>query len=46
LPRRIPEGEVREPLLFQKPEDRWEVNDLRARHIGVADELESILKAR
>ncbi len=46
LPRRIPEGEVRESLLFQKPEDRWEVNDLRARHIGVADELESILKDR
>lgn len=43
-PRKVPEGEMREPLLFQKPDDRWEVNDLRARNVAVADELESILK--
>jgi arylsulfatase A-like enzyme len=44
LPIRTPEGETREPKLFQKPDDRWEVNDLRARNIAVTDELESILK--
>ena len=44
LPLRTPDGEVREPKLYQKPDDRWEVNDLRARNIAVTEELESILK--
>ena len=44
LPVRIPEGETREPKLFQKPDDRWEVNDLRSRNIAVMDELEAILR--
>lgn len=45
LPLKVPEGEVREPLLFEKPDDRWEVNDLRARNVERADELEAALKA-
>jgi arylsulfatase A-like enzyme len=45
VPTRTPEGDApREPLLFAKPDDRWEVNDLRARNIEIADELEA--KAR
>jgi arylsulfatase A-like enzyme len=46
LPVRVPEGETREPQLFQKPDDRWEVNDLRARNIERADELEAELTRR
>ncbi len=37
-------SETREPMLFQKPDDRCEVNDLRARNIERADELEALLK--
>jgi arylsulfatase A-like enzyme len=44
LPVRVPEGEIREPQLFEKPDDRWEVNDLRSRNIERADELEQRLK--
>jgi arylsulfatase A-like enzyme len=44
LPVKVPDGETREPLLFEKPDDRWEVNDLRARNIERADELETELK--
>ena len=44
LPVRVPEGEKREPQLFQKPDDRWEVNDLRSQNIERADELEQILR--
>jgi arylsulfatase A-like enzyme len=44
LPVRVPEGETREPMLFEKPDDRWEVNDLRARNVERADELETQLK--
>jgi arylsulfatase A-like enzyme len=44
LPVRVPDGETREPQLFQKPDDRWEVNDLRVRNIERADELEAELK--
>jgi arylsulfatase A-like enzyme len=43
LPIRVPEGETREPLLFQKPDDLKEVNDLRRRNIERADELEAKL---
>jgi arylsulfatase A-like enzyme len=44
MPALIPEGEVRHPQLFRKPEDRWEVNDLRSRHLDVSDELEAVLR--
>jgi arylsulfatase A-like enzyme len=44
LPVKLPDGEAREPLLFEKPDDRWEVNDMRARNIERADELEAELK--
>jgi arylsulfatase A-like enzyme len=46
VPIRTPEGDPpRQPLLFEKPDDRWEVNDLRARNIERADELEVQLRA-
>ncbi|VTU00213.1 sulfatase : Arylsulfatase A family protein OS=Singulisphaera acidiphila (strain ATCC BAA-1392 / DSM 18658 / VKM B-2454 / MOB10) GN=Sinac_7268 PE=4 SV=1: Sulfatase [Gemmataceae bacterium] len=44
LPLAVPEGEAREPLLYDKPDDRWEVNDMRARKIDQADELERELR--
>ena len=44
LPLRVPEGETREAQLFQKPDDRWEVNDLRTRYVERADELDAMLK--
>lgn len=45
VPARVPEGDPpREPLLFEKPDDRWEVNDLRVRNIERADELEAKLR--
>jgi arylsulfatase A-like enzyme len=36
----------REPILFQKPDDLREVNDMRARNIETADELEAALHKR
>ena len=33
-----------EPQLFEKPDDRWEVNDLYARNVEIADELAAKLK--
>jgi arylsulfatase A-like enzyme len=44
LPLAVPAGETREPLLYDKPDDRWEVNDMRARKIDQADELERELR--
>lgn len=44
LPVKVPEGETREPQLFDKPDDRWEVNDMRGRKIDHADQLEAELK--
>lgn len=45
VPTRVPEGDPpREAMLFQKPDDRWEVNDLRPRNIERADELETKLR--
>ena len=35
-----PDDPPREPMLFEKPDDRWEVNDLRPRNVETADELE------
>lgn len=34
-----------QPLLFRKPEDRWEVNDLRQKHLEWTEYLESLLRA-
>ena len=34
----------RTPQLFVKPDDRWEVNDLRQQNLEQADELERILR--
>lgn len=45
LPGPQPDGDPpREPLLFEKPDDRWEVNDLRSRNLERADELEATLR--
>jgi arylsulfatase A-like enzyme len=45
VPTKVPEGDpAREPMLFAKPDDRWEVNDLRPRNVEVADELGAKLK--
>ncbi|HEY1191829.1 MAG TPA: sulfatase-like hydrolase/transferase [Gemmata sp.] len=45
VPTRAPEGDPpREPLLYEKPDDRWEVNDLRVRNIERADDLEALLR--
>jgi arylsulfatase A-like enzyme len=44
LPIRVPEGESREPMLFDKPDDHWEVNDLRTRNLERGDELEALLR--
>jgi len=46
VPTRVPEGDPpREPLLYGKPDDHREVNDLRPRNIERADELEATLRA-
>jgi arylsulfatase A-like enzyme len=46
VPTRAAAGDPpREPLLFGKPDDRWEVNDLRPRNVERADELEAKLRA-
>jgi arylsulfatase A-like enzyme len=39
-----PEDEPRGPMLFEKPDDRWEVNDLRPRNLERAEELEAELR--
>jgi arylsulfatase A-like enzyme len=45
VPTKVPEGDPpREPVLFAKPDDRWEVNDLRPRNVETADELEAKLR--
>jgi arylsulfatase A-like enzyme len=43
---RVVEGSGAEPqvTLFEKPADRWEVNDLRVRHLDTADQLEQELR--
>lgn len=45
LPVTVPDGEKREPLLFEKPNDRCEVDDQRSRNVARADELEQQLRA-
>jgi hypothetical protein len=45
IPTRVPAGDPpREPMLFAKPDDRWEVNDLRPRNVETADELKARLR--
>jgi arylsulfatase A-like enzyme len=45
VPTRVPAGDPpRSPMLFEKPDDRWEVNDLRPRNIERAEELEAQLR--
>src|SRR5262249_30329513 len=39
-----PDDETRETTLFEKPEDRWEVNDLHSRNPEKAEELGGILQ--
>lgn len=34
----------REPQLYEKPDDRWEVNDLRSRNVELAEQLEGVLR--
>ena len=42
---RTPAGDPpREPLLYEKPDDRWEVNNVRQGNIDRADELEAMLR--
>jgi hypothetical protein len=46
VPRQTREGEARlEPRLYQKPDDIWEVNDIRAGNIDRVEELEAELRA-
>ena len=47
LPLTVPdEDDPRGPMLFEKPDDRWEVNDVRQADLDRADELEAELRAR
>ncbi len=39
-----PDDDPRPVLLFEKPDDRWEVNDVRSQHPDLAEELESQLR--
>jgi hypothetical protein len=40
----LPEDPPRGPMLFIKPDDRWEVNDLRQPNLEEAEKLEQILR--
>ena len=44
LPLATDDDEPREPQLYEKPEDRWELNDVRQPNLGLADELEAELR--
>jgi arylsulfatase A-like enzyme len=45
LPIRVPDGDApRGPQLYAKPEDRWEVNDVRQHQLELADEFEQTLR--
>jgi arylsulfatase A-like enzyme len=39
-----PDDDARQPVLFAKPDDRWEVNDLRPRNLETADDLDRQLR--
>lgn len=40
----FPGDAVRGPQLFVKPDDRWEVNNVRQQHLELAEELENTLR--
>ena len=44
LPLTTPDNEPRQPQLYEKPNDRWELNDIRQPNLGLADELEVELR--
>jgi hypothetical protein len=44
LPLATPDDEPREPQLYSKPDDRWELNDVRQPNLGLADEMEAELR--
>jgi arylsulfatase A-like enzyme len=45
LPLRVPDGETpREPQLYAKPEDRWEVNNLIQQHPELAESMDATLR--
>ena len=46
LPLSDSDDEPRSPQLFEKPDDRWEVNDVRQPNLELADEMERELRAR
>jgi hypothetical protein len=46
VPLESPDGEPSEPRLFEKPDDRWEINDVRKPNLDLADELEAELRRR
>jgi arylsulfatase A-like enzyme len=39
-----PDGPPRLPQLYVKPDDRWEVNDVRQHHLDLAEHLEQTLR--
>jgi hypothetical protein len=42
----LEDDEVRAVQMYGKPEDRWEINDLRQAELTEADELEAQLRAK
>jgi hypothetical protein len=46
LPLTGSDDEPRAPQLFEKPDDRWELNDVRQPNLELADEMERELRAR
>jgi arylsulfatase A-like enzyme len=45
LPLAVPEGDPpRGPRLYAKPDDRWEVNDVRQHHLELAEHMEEVLR--
>ena len=45
LPVRTSGDSARRPLLYVKPDDRWEMNDVRQHHLELAEEMERTLRA-
>jgi hypothetical protein len=46
LPLQTSDDDPREPQLFEKPDDRWELNDVRQPNLDLADRLEAELRAK
>ncbi len=44
LPLATPDDEPREPQLYEKPNDRWELNDVRQPNLELADAMEAELR--